>query len=222
MAQTDRVPVSVASHDGSLPDYCAPVTLPTDVCVARWQGGDEEAFEILHTRFAPLLAARIRRHKNWRSIAARHQLEDVVQEAWARVVPASKKGFTASGPGSFLAFVGQVTDNTVIDLVRREMALKRGTGVPARSLDADAELRMSPLPGRADVESPTEHVRRSELDEIARNELSEREYSSWSLVEIMGYTAAETGLALDCTGAAVRGLVLRARSKLILRLESEA
>ena len=113
----------------------------TDHHVSRWQAGSAESFELLYQRFAPLLTYRVRHHGAWSVLGKRFQTEDVVQEIWARVVPAAQNRFTPSGTGSFLAFLGTVAERTMIDLTRRATAVRRDGGempVPLESEDADA------------------------------------------------------------------------------------
>src|ERR1051325_6054169 len=99
---------------------------PTRVPFERWKNGDDGAFAELHMRFTPLLRARLRRHRGWPLLAGHFQLEDVLQEVWARALPAVRTGFRAAGPGSLLAFLGKIADRAVIDLARRHRAQKRG------------------------------------------------------------------------------------------------
>ena len=194
------------------------IGLPTDLHVARWQAGDETAFEILYRRFAPLILMRVRRNRLWPMLEPKLQPDDVVQEIWARVVPAAKQSFTPSGPGSFLAFLGKITERTLVDLLRTASAMKRGAGEKARPLDTQCERDGRRLPGLSAPETPTSRARVSELEEVAQKALSERELEAWELVEMQDYSAAEAGLAMDCSGSAVRSLLLRGRAKLVLAL----
>lgn len=190
----------------------------TEVQVARWQAGDETAFALLYARLAPMILMRVVRHRVWPLIESRFQAEDVVQEAWMRVVPKVGDTFTPSGTGSFLAYVSKVTDNTLIDLSRRAYATKRGDGAPIQSILPETEQFAKQRAGLPSAESPTSAARYSELRDLAIRRLNERELLAWELVEIKGYIAEEAGLAMDCTGSAVRSLVRRARAKLVLAL----
>jgi len=205
----------------SLPPESPESAQLTDLQVSRWQAGDDSAFETLYQRFAPLLTKRVRRNRLWSVLEAKIQAEDIVQEIWARVVPAAQKSFTPSGPGSFLAFLGTITDRTMVDLLRSATAEKRGSSESARSLDTHCERHGQRLPGLAGAETPTSRARISELEDVARQILTERELEAWELVELQDYSAGEAGLAMDCSGSAVRGLLLRARAKLILTLGEE-
>lgn len=196
---------------------------PIDPCVTavhigRWKAGDPAAFETLHHRFAPLLRARVRRSRVFPMLEGQMQADDVVQEIWARAVPAAERGFTDEGPGSFLAFLAKIADRTMVDLARTLRAAKRGGHDPARALQTGWERRAIPRPGLAAAETPTSHARASELTRMAEDELNERELEAWELVELQGFNADEAGLAMDCSGAAVRGLLLRSRAKLVARM----
>jgi len=193
----------------------------TDLHVARWQAGDEAAFEVLFQRFSPLLLRRIRGHRLWSTLKGKCLAEDVAQEAWARVVAGSGQNFTPSGPGSFLAFLSTLTDRTMVDMLRSASAKKRSDGAPLRDLDTQAERQARIRPGLSGEATPTSRARISELQEIAHEVLTEREFGAWELVELQDYSASEAGLALDCSGSAVRGLLLRSRAKLMLACGNE-
>lgn len=197
-------------------------TLATDVQVSRWQAGDESAFAVLYSRFAPLIELRVRRSPFWRGLQGTHAVEDIVQEAWLRVLPGSKVTFTPRGPGSFLAYVARVADNTMVDLVRRATTQKRGEGKTPTSLDAEAAPDPAVEPGQSGFVTPTSAARCSELKELAERILHERELVAWQLIELEGYTAGEVGLALDLSASAARGLLLRARARLAVTLDAES
>jgi len=195
-------------------------SLATDVHVSRWQAGDESAFAILYERFAPLIEVRVRRSRHWRGLHVTYQVEDIVQEAWLRVLPAGKLTFTSRGPGSFLGYVARVADNTMVDLVRRATTQKRGDGKAPASLDTEAALDPAVQPGRNGFVTPTSAARCSELKALAEEILQERELVAWQLIELEGYTASEVWLALDTSGSAARGLLLRACARLAVALDA--
>jgi RNA polymerase sigma factor (sigma-70 family) len=195
--------------------------LATDVQVARWQAGDEAAFAILYKRFAPLIETRIRRSRVLRGLRATYQVEDIVQEAWMRVVPAGKRSFTPRGPGSFLAFVASVTDHAMVDLLRRATTSKRGEGRTPQPLTLGEESDSRVQVEQGCFVSPTSAARCSELKSLAERVLQEREHLAWRLVELEGYTPSEAALALDASDSAVRGLLLRSRARLAVALDSK-
>lgn len=194
---------------------------PTRIPFERWKEGDDDAFAALHARFTPLLRARLRRHPQWPALARHFELDDVLQEVWARAVPASRTSFRNLGPGSLLAFLGKIADRALVDIARRHLAKRRGGG----GVDALATGFDTPdvaRPGRSAPDTPTGNARLAELTAIARAELGTREYDAWELVEMQQFSAEEAALALRCSGSAVRGLILRARTKLVARLGRDA
>jgi len=190
-----------------------PATWCTEVRVARWQGGDDGAFGELYRRFAPLLERRVGFHRLWPLLRGIQKV-DVVQEVWL-AVSRSRDDFTPSGTGSFFAWVGVIADNTVVRLLRRQSAMKRGEAVVGEGLGEVPEKRIVPRPGLPVLETPTSVARVSELHDLARELLNERQFLAWDLVEIRGYSREEAGLALGCSASAVRGLLLRARGDLV-------
>ena len=196
--------------DPDLPDGWS-----TDAHVSRWQAGEDAAFVALHQRFAPLLAMRIRGSRLWPLLERSQSVEDLLQTVWTRVLPAARESFTPSGKGSFLAYLGQVADRTAIDEVRRLHAARRNHGERAQSLEGGAESSGRPLLPPSRLETPTSCARTTELLQLARQTLSEREFAAWELNQIQGYSFEEVGLSQSCTAASARGLCFRARRKLI-------
>lgn len=194
-----------------------PAAWCTDVRVARWQGGDDGAFGELYLRFAPLLERRVGFHRLWPLLRGL-QKSDVVQEVWL-AVSRSRDEFTPSGSGSFFAWVGKIADNTVVQLLRRQCAAKRGVEVTGEGLEGAPEQGVVPRPGLPALETPTSVARVSELHDLAREVMNDRQFLAWDLIEIRGYSREEAGLALGCSTSAVRGLLLRARAALVARLD---
>ena len=206
--------IQAAAHPPRSQDSC-----PTRVQFDRWRAGDEAAFAALHSRFTPLLRVRVRRHPAWSVLKHHLQIEDVLQALWARAIPAVRDRFRDAGPGSLLAYLGTIADREMHDLARQGLTKKRGRGA-VRSLPTGFERAGgSALPTSA-PETPTGHARATELARLARELLTGREHEAWDLVELQGYSSDEAGLAMGSTGAAVRGLVLRSRTKLALRLQA--
>lgn len=194
---------------------------PTRVPFERWRNGDDAAFAHLHLRLTPLLRARIRRNRAWPLLAAHWDLDDVLQEVWARALPAARTTFEDEGRGSLLAFLGAIADREVFDLARRHTAKKRGNGGP-QHLATDFDAPDAARHGRSAPETPSGIAKANELTDLARAVLSERELAAWELVEMQGYSPDEAALALRCkSGSAVRGLMLRARAKLASALSDD-
>ena len=186
----------------------------TQVHVDRWQQGDQEALGLLALRFSPLVRFRARAHSAWGSLAGRFTIDDVEQEVWARLLRQGADKFTAEESGKFAAWLGQVVDSTVIDLVRRDKAKKRGGDEQVEALDSIVALQKLRRPGGHSLLSPSGEVRLGEFEAKARQVLNERELKAWTWCVLEGYTTTEAAMGLACTSAAVRSLLLRSRSKL--------
>jgi len=199
--------------DSQLPHEDGPSELPTDVYVARWQAGNEGAFEVLFHRFGPLLAMRVRRHRVWPALSGQMQVDDAVQAIWGRVIPHARATFEPTGPGSFMGMLGDLVDKSLIDLLRLQTAAKRGYGEKTEPLANCPQGQVKKPNGSGDA-TPTSQARASEIRSAAEELLGERELTAWDLVEIQGFTSEEAGFALGCTAAAVRGLLLRSRTRL--------
>jgi len=190
---------------------------PTVVHLERWREGDESAFELLHRRLDPLLRIRVRQHRVWPLLAQRVQLEDVLQEFWARSIHAVKEKFVHVGRGALLAYLGKIVDRQIIDLARRQLAQKRGDGEVQRLAtnfdlpDRGSQVRAAPV-------TPTSHARHGELLRLAEQLLNPRELEAWRLVELEGYANEEAAVAMRVSESAVRGLLYRGSARLIARL----
>lgn len=191
---------------------------PTLTYVEAWRAGDERAFAALHARFTPLLRRRVLRHASWPALKARHQVEDVVQQLWNNALPGLRDRFEDQGRGSLEAYLGRICDDTVVSLLREQLALKRGKG-GARRLATEFDTA-TPKPGATAPESPTGHARASELRNIANEVCNERELEIWELIEVEGYTSEEVALATGDTAEAVRGVKHRAKAKIIARMNA--
>ncbi|MBL9078403.1 MAG: RNA polymerase sigma factor [Planctomycetes bacterium] len=189
---------------------------PTAKLLARWRSGDEQAFGELAERLSPLLESRIRRQPGWRSLQGHFQINDVLQDVWARALPAVRGKFDCVGRGALLGFLCTVADRTIVDLERARRSQKRGGGDVSR-MPTGYEPAAA-MPGAPAPESPTSRSRFSELACIAREVLTEREHEAWELVEVHGFTAEEAAVPMNCSSSSVRGLLLRSRAKIIRRL----
>jgi DNA-directed RNA polymerase specialized sigma24 family protein len=131
------------------------------------------------------------------------------------------KDFEDRGRGSLQAALLTVLDCTLVDLGRRAKARKRGGDAARVSIDesADGAVLASSL-ASADT-TPTSRARERDLAEIARRVLEPRELEVWTLVARCGLDSTEAARQLRTTDSAVRGLLKRARAKLIRALDRE-
>ncbi len=187
----------------------------TRVQVDRWREGDGNALGRLADRFRPLVRYRIQQNRAFPQLADQVSVEDVEQEVWARILKSGVRAFERNDQRhGFVAWLGQLTDSTVIDLVRRMGREKRGGGKRPGVLDTLAAAQKLRRPGQASQASPTGNARAAEFEELARSVLSERELQAWTWVVMEEYTSTEAALGLDSTPSAVRSLLVRARAKL--------
>ena len=193
----------------------------------RWRGGDEQAFECIARRYHVLLMMRVRRAPAWPALRAHCSEEDIVQEVWRHVVDGAGRSFEPRGLGSFCAYVCKITDNRIASRVTRQRALKRGEGSGEVRSSIQDELHAVHKPGTPCPETASSAARVSELQMLAAKLLSPDEYEAWLLVDNQGYSSQEAALALGedpeklgRTDAAVRGLLFRARAKLIPLVQS--
>ncbi len=189
----------------------------TGFYVERWLDGDRQALGTLWKRFTPLVLSRIRHHSSWSSVQ-NLSVEDAAQEVWTKILAAPENAFTPAGEGSFVAWLGKVTDSTVTDLVRRGTALKRGAGARAEVLDTRAKGMVCNMPGQNQELGPAASARVAEFEAIAGEVLGERERLAWTWVAILGLTTEEAAFGLGTTSGAVRNLLRRSRVKLADKL----
>lgn len=202
-----------------------PVTSPTVTreLLTRYLAGDHDAERRLFDRFRASLLRRASGHRLMRPIAGRVSAEDIVQEVfWRALSSGMLQDFDDRGRGSLAAALNVVLDRTLVDVGRRLSAAKREGDRTARSLDEIGDGAMiddTRLSSRDPT--PTSHAREDELVKACRDTLGEREWETWELVELSGWTCEDAARHLGQTAAAVRGVLFRARAKLLRALAHE-
>ena len=186
----------------------------TRVELAEWQKGDADALGRIYTRFEPLVSARIRYSKNWPALQERTTIEDAQQEVWARVLRSGPNAFELREEGGFAGWLGHLVDSTLVDLLRRASAQKRGAGKAGDAFDTAADALRRRIPGQASLTHASVHARAAEFEAMAEHVLGEKEAKVWRWVVLEGYTSEEAALGLGGTAASVRGILLRSRRKL--------
>jgi len=148
-----------------------------------------------------------------------HTPEDVVQDVLARALKADLFArYEDRGPGTLGALLGVVLTHTLEDLARSLGALKHGAGEPPVSLDASEddgaqhERLVAPAP------SPSAEVRAKDVLERSRQLLEPHEWDLWRLVEVDGLRPGDIAELTGRSPAAVRGVLFRARVKLMAGL----
>jgi RNA polymerase sigma factor (sigma-70 family) len=157
-----------------------------------------------------------------RPIARHVSAEDVVQEVlWRALSSGLLREFEDNGSGSLERVLSVILDRTLVDFGRRHGTQKRGGGSGTLSLDQESasESVQGPRPGLQET-TPTSSARSNEILELCKRSLEPREWQAWELVEFGGLDSNEAAARLGVSASAVRGLILRARAKLVRALES--
>lgn len=188
----------------------------------RYLAGDEAAGRSLFERHRGALLHRARCHRLLGALKGELSAEDVVHETLARALSGGfLDRFEDRGPGSLLGALGRILDHVLVDECRRRGAAKRGANALAYSIDGDEGSRHTMHADLASPDpTPTSQARAHELVDLCRQLLAGREAEVWQLVEIEELSPADVARRLGSTPAAVRGVLFRARAKLLKALES--
>jgi RNA polymerase sigma-70 factor (ECF subfamily) len=177
------------------------ILLDEQKLIALAQQGDQSAFEQLLDRYQKPVY-----HQALRLLNNPEDAADVTQEVFIKVwrsLPSFR------GESEFSTWLHKLTDNTAIDLLRREKK-RRGDS----SLDDDENslsLPADPAP------TPHQEAERKELREAvaaAMEELSEEHRSVLVLREINGLSYEQIGEILDLSPGTVKSRLARARISL--------
>jgi RNA polymerase sigma-70 factor (ECF subfamily) len=172
---------------------------PDGILAGRAADGDPRAFEVLVRRHGPLMRAYATRMMGGTS-----ESDDIVQEsfitAWEQL-PTLRDGDSAR------AWLMRITSRKAIDRIR-----SRKNDEPLHDWDAEAPASESPA-HRVEVAS-----QRERLTEALAG-LTPEQRQSWLLREVGGYRYEELGEQLGMPVSTVRGLLARARRKLVEEME---
>jgi DNA-directed RNA polymerase specialized sigma24 family protein len=107
-----------------------------------------------------------------------------------------------------------------VDNHRRLAAAKRGAGVSVFSLDGEERDESDPLLAEmsSPMTMPTEGARSAELLRLCREHLEDREWTVWRLRVVVGRGFDAIASLTESSAASVRGVMHRARKRLILAL----
>ena len=189
-----------------------------------WTRGNRRSLDRLAPRFSPLIRHRITSSQRWARLAEKMSLADVEQEVWLRVIRAGRGSYVAGGVRhAFVSWLTHIIDSTVTDLVRILDAKKRGGGEEPEALAELSGERKIKNPGQpTQIPTPSAEARVTEFEMMAREVLTEREFTVWRWVVVENYSSVDVALALGCSSAAVRSLLLRSRAKLRDQLSSRS
>lgn len=192
---------------------------PTRDQLAAWLAGDAEAERALFGRHRAELLARAQSHRLTRRLRGQVTAEDMVDEVFLRALSSGLlQRFEDRGKGSLMGALYTVLDRTLKDAVRRHLGTdKRGQDVGFVSLD-EASLRAAGGGLRAPDPTPTSRVRANDLLDLCRTALPPREWDVWRRLHVEGQDHATIAAQLSLSEAAVRGLVYRARERIVTLL----
>ncbi len=171
----------------------------SDAIVAgRAADGDLDAFEVLVRRHAPMMRAYARR-----ILAATDEVDDVVQESW---MVAWKQLPELNDPSKVRGWLMRVLSRKALDRVR----------VRRYHSDITQIEVASPRPAPAQLVE-----QQSALSGLtaALAELDDNQRQVWILREWAGYSYDEIAADLNLSRSTVRGMLARARKKIVDRME---
>jgi RNA polymerase sigma-70 factor (ECF subfamily) len=169
------------------------------------------------------LLAQTRGHPLMRFLRQTTTPDDLVDEVFLRALGSGLlQRFEDRGPGSLRKVLTRVLERTLLDACRRLGAAKRAPSLWADPLSgASDDGEAGTPPQLSHWTTPTSRARIDELMGRCRRILSEREFAAWILVEVDELDSTAAGKRLDLSPSAVRGLVSRARDKLVENLRAE-
>jgi DNA-directed RNA polymerase specialized sigma24 family protein len=183
--------------------------------------GDSLAGREMMESYRSRLLVRATQHPWMRAVAKTTTPEDVLQEVFLRALHSglcSRREGRA--PGSMHRALQVVLDRVLADHLRRLGSAKHGAGVSMISISPSAEDTGSPLLSRLASSSatPTVSARSAELIRLCQSHLGDGEWEVWRLRVVAGLGFDEIAALVEATSASVRGVMHRARKKLILAL----
>lgn len=169
------------------------------IVAGRAMDGDVEAFAVLVRRYTPMMRAYTHRMLN-----ASSEVDDVVQEAF---VTAWQRFGELDDPAKVKSWLMRIVSRKAVDRIRRARP-----SVDVTEIDRPAPPHTSP--------SAVVEVREGVAAlGAALRELPEAQRECWVLREMAGYSYDEIAAELGIPTSTVRGLLSRARSSLITRME---
>jgi RNA polymerase sigma factor (sigma-70 family) len=163
--------------------------------IALFRSGSEEAFRAIHDRYRARLLAYTRQMLG----GSRQDAEDALQDVFFRAYGALR---ASDRPVALRAWLYRVAHNRCIDQLRRPVPV------------ASEILEVSRLP---QPDPPAEIQRREDLRRLVADvsRLPEQQRSALLMRELQGLSYEELSESLDVSVAAVKSLLVRARSGLV-------
>jgi RNA polymerase sigma factor (sigma-70 family) len=166
-----------------------------DQLVALFRAGSDEAFRAIHDRYRQRLFAYARQML----AGSRQDAEDALQDVFVRAYSALR----ADGrPVSLRAWLYRIAHNRCIDQLRRPAP------IPTEMVDLNFGSLQDPL----EATERSQQLRQL-VSDVQR--LPDQQRSALLMRELQGMSYADLAVALDVSVAAVKSLLLRARTSLI-------
>ncbi len=180
---------------------------PTADLLTRARAGDRDAADRLFEAAAERVLVYVRARLG-PTLAARVEPLDVLQETYAEALRSLDR-FEEAGAGSFARWLCRIAEHRLLDLAKRERAVKRDRrALPAsRLLERARASRTGPLTAAARIERD-EHLAQ------ALEELEEEERAAILARHFQGRTLEETARDLGRSVSALRRLLGRAMARL--------
>lgn len=190
----------------------------TRALFARYRGGDVEAGAELFREHGEFLLQVVRRRLP-RSLRRRVDPEDVVGDVFRRALngPLAQAEWRDETPGGLKKLLAHIARGVIVDLARYHGAGVRGERVVSLDPKTGGGDGAGPAVRSFDASQSSEASYR-ELLALGHEVLSEREWELFEAVFVQGRSAAEVARSHGATPEAVRGVLFRARQKLIARL----
>jgi RNA polymerase sigma factor (sigma-70 family) len=183
----------------------------TEHLVERYQKGDPRAADRLFFRLRGMLLAVIRDHASFPFLPPTHSAEDVLQDLWTVLFERdSLRRFRSQGSGSLRAFLRRCLDRTMIGVVRKGNADKRGGGVRPEALDAGDSSRCAMPPPRDHGQGPATQVAWDDWEQRCERVLHGKEREVWKMHFVLGFSYARIAKQMTISEAAVRAAYHRA------------
>ncbi len=197
----------------------------TRTLIEKYLSGDRESERQLFEAHRSELVARVGSSQWMSGLSAHVTPEDLVDEVFLRALSSGfLRHFEDRGRGSLTRALAAILDDVAVDTYRRLGASKRGGRVVARSYDRQDEVQDTrqgtvALPSRE--VTPTSNARARELLKLCQELLEPREWEVWRLCELEGLDSPAVAERLNTSDAAVRGVLHRARKRILRALAGE-
>lgn len=184
----------------------------SELLVARWQSGDENAAALLFDRYSARLIALVRLHRR-EKFAARFDAEDVVQSAFRSFFRRTREGqFCLDRGGDLWRLLVAISLHKLQHQVRRHTAVKRSVQQEENVPELGNSLRVTP----SATPSPHDGVALADIIDSIAGRLTDVESRVFNL-RLESYTLDEIAKQTQRSQRSVRRIL--ERIKRLLRRE---